>query len=113
MNRRDQMSVTDALKVLEMPIGSKFEDIKKNYRKLAIKNHPDHNPGNEIALLKMKQLNVAYEICCKYVTAKVNQSPKRSYKKSRAPSIQWVTFISVSVDITSSSEDCAVNITYT
>ncbi|HEX9798987.1 MAG TPA: molecular chaperone DnaJ [Thermoanaerobaculia bacterium] len=38
------------------------EDIKKAYRKLAMKYHPDKNPGNKTAEKKFKDLSEAYEI---------------------------------------------------
>jgi len=37
------------------------EDLKKAYRKLAKKYHPDRNPGDEEAARKMKEINAAYE----------------------------------------------------
>ena len=37
-------------------------DIKKAYRKLAMKYHPDRNQGNEEAAEKFKEVNEAYEI---------------------------------------------------
>lgn len=38
------------------------DDIKKVYRQLALKYHPDRNPGNKEAEEKFKEINAAYEI---------------------------------------------------
>ena len=38
------------------------DEIKKAYRKLALKYHPDHNPGDQEAEQKFKQAAEAYEI---------------------------------------------------
>jgi molecular chaperone DnaJ len=38
------------------------EDIKKSYRKLAMKHHPDRNPGNKEAEEKFKEAKEAYEV---------------------------------------------------
>jgi len=38
------------------------EEIKKSYRKLALKFHPDRNQGNKEAEEKIREINAAYEI---------------------------------------------------
>lgn len=52
----------DLYEVLELGKGASEDDIKKAYRKLAKKYHPDLNPGNAEAERKMKEVNAAYEI---------------------------------------------------
>src|SRR5579862_6786245 len=38
------------------------KEIKAAYRKLARKHHPDVNPGDKSAEVKIKELNEAYEV---------------------------------------------------
>lgn len=49
-------------KVLEVSSNATFEDIRKSYRKLARKYHPDSNPGNKSAEEKFKEINDAYTL---------------------------------------------------
>lgn len=51
----------DPYKVLGIEPGASDEEIKKAYRRLAKKYHPDLNPGDEVAARKMKEVNAAYE----------------------------------------------------
>ncbi|MBF4714322.1 DnaJ domain-containing protein, partial [Clostridioides difficile] len=43
-------------------IDKEAQEIKKAYRKLAMKYHPDRNPGDKEAEEKFKEINEAYEV---------------------------------------------------
>lgn len=53
--------IDDPYKVLGVSPDASDEDIKRAYRRLAKKYHPDLNPGDEIAAKKMQEVNAAYE----------------------------------------------------
>ena len=56
------MAKKDYYEVLGVPRGASKDDIKKAYRKLAIKYHPDKNPGDKSAEDRFKEATEAYEI---------------------------------------------------
>jgi len=52
----------DFYSVLGLSRGASADEIKKAYRKLASKLHPDKNPGNKSAESQFKEVNRAYEV---------------------------------------------------
>lgn len=52
----------DYYKILGVDKKSTLEDIKKSYRKLALKYHPDRNPNNKEAEEKFKKISEAYAV---------------------------------------------------
>ena len=56
------MAKRDYYEILEVSREEESEGIKKSYRRLAIRYHPDKNPGDKGAEEKFKELSQAYEI---------------------------------------------------
>ncbi|MFM7397126.1 MAG: molecular chaperone DnaJ [Gammaproteobacteria bacterium] len=56
------MAKRDYYKVLDVPRNASEADIKKAYRRLAMKYHPDRNPGDKEAEGSFKEAKEAYEV---------------------------------------------------
>ncbi|NWO18652.1 DnaJ domain-containing protein [Leptotrichia sp. oral taxon 223] len=52
----------DYYKILEVSENADISEIKKKYRKLAMKYHPDKNAGDEKAAKKFREITEAYEV---------------------------------------------------
>ena len=56
------MAKRDYYDILEVSKSASADEIKKAYRKMAIKFHPDKNPGDKEAEEKFKEAAEAYEV---------------------------------------------------
>ncbi len=56
------MEYKDYYKILGVERNANKDEIKRAYRKLALKTHPDRNPGNSKAEERFKEINEAYQV---------------------------------------------------
>src|SRR3954464_11176160 len=52
----------DYYEILEVTRTASGDEVKRSYRKLAVKYHPDKNPGDHTAEDKFKELGEAYDV---------------------------------------------------
>ena len=56
------MAAQDYYETLGVSRSASGADLKSAFRKLAMKHHPDRNPGDKAAEQRFKELNEAYEV---------------------------------------------------
>ena len=56
------LSAEDARKILGVNRHSTYRDIRSVYRKIALKTHPDRNPGDPVSAEKFKRASEAYGV---------------------------------------------------
>ncbi len=56
------MSNKDYYSILGVSKNASADEIKKSYRRLVLKYHPDRNPGDKSAEEKFKEINEAYDV---------------------------------------------------
>ena len=56
------MEYKDYYKILGVERSASQDEIKKAYRKLAVKYHPDKNPDDKVAEEKFKEISEAYQV---------------------------------------------------
>lgn len=84
------MAYTDYYKILDIPKTATPEEVKKAYRKLARKLHPDLNPNDKEANKKFQQINEANEVLSdpekrkKYDQYGENWENAEQFEKSRS-----------------------------
>ena len=67
----DPIAIASAFKVLDLPATATFDEVKRAYKKAALKYHPDRGiargrPNNKEDLEMCKAVNEAYEILAKH-----------------------------------------------
>src|SRR5216684_7514661 len=62
MSARRAMAKQDYYETLGVARGADADQLKKAYRSLAMKFHPDRNPGDKAAEHKFKEISEAYDV---------------------------------------------------
>ena len=75
----------DYYEVLGLQKGASEEEIKKAFRKMAMKYHPDKNPGDKEAEEKFKEISEAYEILSDEEKRKQYDEELHDYELSSSP----------------------------
>src|SRR5258706_8201609 len=101
------MAKEDFYKILGVKKDAKPEEIKKAYRRLARKYHPDVNPGDKAAEDRFKQMSEAFDVLSDPKKRKVydrfgqysdnlanaaEAGPARSVDKRRTPAFEFFGF---------------------
>lgn len=96
------MALKDYYKILEVSPTATYAEIKKSYRRLALRFHPDKNFGNELYEAKFKEIQEAYQILSDgrqrqdYNTRRENELQAQT--KKPAPQITPQTILNQTLD---------------
>jgi len=84
------MEYKDYYKILGVSKNASQEEIKKAFRKLAVKYHPDKNPGDKSAEAKFKEINEANEVLSDPVKRKQYDELGSNWKQyQRGDGFDW------------------------
>ena len=85
--------VQDPYKVLGLAPDASDEEVKKAYRELAKKYHPDLHPGDEEAAKRMNEINTAYDqIKSGNIPSAYTAGPYQSQGQSQGQGDPWQDF---------------------
>ncbi|MFT4023764.1 MAG: DnaJ domain-containing protein [Flavihumibacter sp.] len=73
------MSFKDYYEILEVPVNASADEIRKAYRKLAMRYHPDRNHANPYARQHFQEISEAYEILSNPVQRSEYQEKRKSF----------------------------------
>ena len=79
---KSQRKITCHYKTLGISVRASQEEIRSAFRYLAMKLHPDRNPGNPVAAERFREVRKAYETL-KDPAARGKYDRIRGYRKSR------------------------------
>jgi len=93
--------VISAANLLGVGKGAKADDIKRAYRAMAIRHHPDKNPADPEAPDRMKRINAAYEVLSNQPASEAwdTQSEVVTYYQSFSTSTVETVFGSIEFSI--------------
>ncbi len=89
------MSTTykDYYKILGVSKNATQDEIKKAYRKLAAKYHPDANQGDKAAEEKFKEINEAYQVLSDEEKRKLYDNLGADWEKYQKAGVSWEDFV--------------------
>lgn len=96
-------SRSDYYELLGVREGASADEIRAAYRKLALKYHPDRDPGNKEAERKFRDINQAYEILVdverRHQYDFVKNSPFKTPPQTKAQSAQVYPVVDMCVEL--------------